>query len=278
MGQIADLQTLENRKNEEIQRFVEDSQSDRQLLEESTRQIFDSALAIARKKPAGFANEMSQLRSELSTQIEDLKQRLDAAKAKTGKIIPLARIDREQSIEETRVRFLLHHQERSNALSDRHSQVMQRAQEDIGQREMAHGKNLAQIDQVCQTQRDENAKKFAEDYESLLGEREQLAAEAQQLSEELLFLTNKPCPQCERKKDSVRMLLMKKEELQARIQGLLTDVQLHEEQMYRLFGTHRPQLAPAPEVTKPLAPRKAARSSTRAQSAMISSKTTTLRS
>jgi seryl-tRNA synthetase len=134
-----------------------------------------------------------------------------------------------------------------SVLNQRHADVLKRLKKNRKEMHNDHELRMIDIDKKVQEEQMRNRSDFADRNESLLAEREKLTHEAKQLEDHLSDLIATGCRECNQKKETIRLMLERKNELQEQMDNLLVDAQDNEEQLWSVMALQRPQVV-APNV------------------------------
>ena len=271
-SKIDDLTQQISQRETEADDLDRNFENKKQEFAEQTKTGYESDLESAKQKPQGVQEQMSDMRINMANEMDHLKGQLDAAKAATGKITEYRMKERDDWIEETKTKYGLLSEERCKVIQDGHDERMVKLRE---KREASRKKRQAQIEALeasLNNTFNDNELEFESQYKEYAEAKEELQQRNAALINELYDLEHRECPECVRKKDTIRRLLAKREQLKDRLSTLLSEVQVNEEQMYHIFGTPKPHLAsPAVEIQKPASAalsRKVSRPPSRAHTAL----------
>jgi hypothetical protein len=264
---MIDLEAEAARLREQAGKFASEMGEDALEYKKSERSRVIAELESVSQQPEEVRQQGDVAREAASAEITSLKARIAVAKRTTEAITALAMKERADTLEEVRAEFKLRFEAQSKVLQDDHERRLEAIKTD---RESANGRHREAVQEIAEKYKRENEaanQKCEETMKELAQEKVRLIALQNELAREFEAIANRPCPECSKQKEAIRLLLSKKDEFQRKLQSLTTDAQMHEDQMYKVLGIHRPQpAAVTPELTKPGPPRKNSRS--RAQTSL----------
>jgi hypothetical protein len=232
-------------RQEEVHTLEQGMAMETQIYTEDTKKIWESSLGLAREKPEQVISTMIELKEHATSEITNLQQRLTAAKERTDSMSRIAMIERDHTTEELRLMLKLQYEERMSVLNQRHADVLKRLTKSRTEMRNDHELRMIDINRKVQEEQMRNQRDFGDRNELLLAEMEKLTHEAKQLEDHLSDLITTGCRECHQKKETVRLMLERKNDLQEQMDNLLVDAQDNEEQLWSVMALQRPQvLAP----------------------------------
>ena len=241
--QLRDLSNNVQAKEREADAFENGLETEKQRYEQDTKGSYEASLEHARSEPKSFQDEMVRFRDSMALEMNKLKEQLDLAKANTDMITNLRMKERQDAFEEIETQFQLLAEERQRVIQDHHREKMEELH---AKREHTRQKQNAQrqeMEQDFNSIFDERKAEFEEKYQEYFMEKEELRKLNESLTKKIQDAETQECPKCVAKKDVLRRLVEKREDLKRMMGVHQWEIEASEEEMYNIFGTPKPRVA-----------------------------------
>jgi hypothetical protein len=203
--------------------------------ETETRDDYQQSLVQKEQIRAEQEKQLGDLQEEFEGHIADLKKRLAVVTANSARIAKFYEIEQAQRLEEARVYSRTQQEERTNALDATHKKLLGELGEKLRQSTERHQMKMDRIEQefneAWRISQDEFDTRMAE----LQGEKLALMKTNGELDEDLKVLLGRICPECVRKRNQLRLLVEKRDQLHERKVALQAEELDNEEKIGAIF-------------------------------------------
>ena len=241
--QLRDLSNNVQAKEREVDAFENGFESEKQRYEKDTKGSYEASLEHARSEPKSFQDEMVRFRDSMTLEMNKLKEQLDVAKANTDMITSLRMKERQDAFEEIETQFQLLAEERQRVIQEHHRERMEELHAKREHTRQKQSEQRQELEQDFNDIFDERKTEFEGKYQEYFMEKEELRKLNESLTKKLQEAESQECPKCVAKKEVLRRLVEKREDLKRMMGVHQWEIEASEEEMYNIFGTPKPKVA-----------------------------------
>lgn len=240
---LEDLSQAAAFREKEASNFEKNIETEKEKYQETTKDSYEASLAQARNEPKTVEEEIKQFKESATLEMSQLKDQLELAKANTERITEYRLKERTDAFEEIEVELETKFSERRQAFEDHHVKRMQELHDKRDRARKKQNELRMEVEQELGEIFDERKRAFEEKYHEYFLAKEELRERNESLAKEIEDLETKECPKCVAKKETLRRMIAKRDELKKMMGIHASEIQASEEEMYDIFGTPKPKVA-----------------------------------
>ncbi|OHS99664.1 hypothetical protein TRFO_08295 [Tritrichomonas foetus] len=222
-------------KEAEANQFEENYEQNKEKFHKETVEQYEANLNEVKMDPHDFEYEMEDLRDTLTSQMQSLQEQLAAAKENTIKTTKLMMVEREHALEEAEAEMRLQSEERIKQITENHEKRVELMKSEFEATKKAHEEKMADIHKTYKEQIEGNEIQFKNLIKELIEEKGNLEKASVKLDDQIIELENRECPSCIEKKEVIKVLMIKRDELKVKLDGMHKQVIISEKKMNTLF-------------------------------------------
>lgn len=233
--QISQLEEMAFKKVEETMKFQNTFDENKETFKNETEELYKSNLSEAQKEPTIFQEQLENIRKTLTSRLQELQKLLDEAKEKTENSSKLLMIEREHALKEAEEELRLISEEKKKQINEDHMKKVEVINEELNSALNDHNQKVKELNEKFEEQFNLNEKQFNTMIEDLLNEKNDLLEISTALDNQIIELSTKECPKCTEKKDILRELIKKRDELGNKLNELRKVAMASEKKVSTMF-------------------------------------------
>lgn len=232
---INQLEEMAFKKVEETMQFQNSYEQNKEDFKNATEKAYQTNLDIIQKESPLFQEKLDNIRNNLNARIQELQILLKEAKEKSESLSKMLMIEREHSLKEAEEELKLISEEKKKRINEDHMKKVEIMNNELNNAYIEHMKKLKELNDNFDEQYDLNENQFNFLINDLLNEKNDLTEISKALDNQIIELTTKECPKCTEKKEVLRGLIKKRDELGQKLNGLRKVALASEKKMCTLF-------------------------------------------
>jgi hypothetical protein len=232
---IQRLSKVREEKKRQIEELEARLDKERAQYEEETRNAYEGDLRSQSKDRQVSEAQLRHLKLEFRQKVMDMESKIGAEKLKTAQIRHACEVKREQQLDEIRCMIETEAAERRKAFNANHGLVLGKFDSRRAELEAQTTIRLQEIREDVKQRRAECDASIEARIAGIDEERAELDKERAQIEEQLRADVERKCPLCDGKKEKIRLVLVRRDELLAHRESLLVENVETEASMEAIF-------------------------------------------
>jgi hypothetical protein len=232
---LAKLDAVAQRKADVLREFADAMTQEVARFEAATRDDYQQSLAQKEQTRAEQEKQLHDLQEEFEGHIAALKKRLVAVTANTSRIVTFYETERAQRLEEVTAYSKAQKEERAGVFKAAHGRRLEKFREKVEQDKEIHQRKMGEIEQEFNERWKDTQNEFDARMAELQDQKLALMKTNKELDEDLKVVLGKRCPECARKRDQIRLIMEKRDQLRERRVALQAEKLDNEEKMNAIF-------------------------------------------
>ena len=233
--QINQLDEMAFKKVEETIKFQNSYDENKEAFKNETEQVYKSNLDEAQKESPLFQAQLEDIRAKLTSQMLELQKMLNEAKGKSDNLIKLLMIEREHALKEAEAELRLISDEKKKQINEDHMKKVNIINRELESAYKIHLQKVEDLNKKFEEEYDLNENQFNFLIDDLVKEKSDLEEISKELDNQIEELTTKECPNCTEKKNILRELIKKRDELGKKLVSLRNVAMASEKKISSLF-------------------------------------------
>lgn len=251
--QIEKLDEEVKTKEGEVTQFASEFDQHKEEFQKETVQSYQMDLDEASIDPSTFEFQLESLKDTLSAHISSLKEELNVATMNSAKLAQLLIVERTQMLEEAEAELRINSEERIKQMKENHQKRIAIITGETNVERSKHQMNLEEKEKRYKEDVYEEDARFDQLMHELNDEKENLVNTSNHLDAQIEELKNRDCPFCYERKAIIKELLVKRDGLKRKLDGLHSKVLQSERKMDSMFPDTRQRTTSSLSPTLPKA-------------------------
>lgn len=214
---IEELTQIADRKEDEATKFEQSIPDQEEEFREQTKKSYTEDLEIAKSQPDDFEEKVRAVTDEMHEKMFEITKLIEAEKVNTEKISKMLMNERKEIFAQVEKVIRTEFKDRKKIFYKNYEKVIAKMDEDFNEKEKLHQKEMDDLEMQQRVQKAQ----FIDQHRKLMldmeEEKERVLKESLALDKEIADLDTMECPQCIKKKASIRMLLQQRDALYSRL-------------------------------------------------------------
>lgn len=244
--QIQQLDRIATVKTNEANKFEETFEEQKNQFESETRSNYQAEIQQIQKPVVDFDKQMIELRESFQDKIQTLQNQLEEAKRYTETLTSSLLKGREARIDSIQNQLTEQHEGQMIIIDKKHQLRMETVESERRQFKETCEEDIERIHIEFQTEMENTHNNTEQKIQELNNEKEDLTQESEVLDEEIEVVKSQECPECTRKKETIALMLIRKETLEKKL-GILKEESIKmESPMNQIFGAKKRTISQPP--------------------------------
>jgi hypothetical protein len=195
----------------------------------------EARLMLAKSEPTHIFNEIQSLKVALTAELEGLLRKIEAARAKTIRIMDRLMMERTHVLDEMELQVRVEFEERARSMTVQYERRMELMNASFSESDNAHRQQMVQLKLIINEKAKTTREEYLRQIDELQSQKECLIREGQTLDESIASLMHRECPICDEKRKLLNTLKINAGRLCAKIVSLRKQGEKSDAMMNTIF-------------------------------------------